>query len=71
MPSVQVLDFENIGLLIRHDRLVCDFCSSKAEPVRRPAMLLDNIEICIGERVVPDQIVVGIRQRRQAFLLGG
>lgn len=28
MPSVQVSDFEDIGLLIRHDRLVCDFYSS-------------------------------------------
>jgi len=28
MPSVQVWDFEDNGLLIRHARLVCDFCSS-------------------------------------------
>src|SRR5208282_4590127 len=28
MPSVQVSDFEDSRLLIRHDRLVCDFCSS-------------------------------------------
>ena len=28
MPSVQVSDFEDTCLLIRHDRLVCDFCSS-------------------------------------------
>ena len=28
MPSVQISDFEDISLLIRHDRLVCDFCSS-------------------------------------------
>jgi len=28
MPSVQVLDFEVIGLLIRHDRLLCDSYSS-------------------------------------------
>ncbi len=28
MLSVQVLDFEDIGLLIRHVRLVCDSCSS-------------------------------------------
>ncbi len=28
MPPVQVSDFEDIGLLIRHDRLVCDFYSS-------------------------------------------
>src|SRR5208337_822322 len=28
IPSVQVQDFEDIGLLIRHVRLVCDFCSS-------------------------------------------
>src|SRR3989337_327180 len=28
MPSVQVLDFEVIGLLIRHGRLLCGFCSS-------------------------------------------
>jgi len=27
MPSVQVSDFEDICLLIRHDRLICDFCS--------------------------------------------
>src|SRR5690606_13092509 len=26
--SVQVLDFEDIGLLIQHRRLVCDSCSS-------------------------------------------
>ena len=28
MPSVQVSDFEDIVLLVRHVRLVCDFCSS-------------------------------------------
>ena len=28
MPSVQVLNCEETGLLIRHDRLICDFCSS-------------------------------------------
>ena len=28
MPSVQVWDFEDICLLLRHGRLVCDFCSS-------------------------------------------
>ena len=28
MPSVQVSDFEELCLLIRHGRLVCDFCSS-------------------------------------------
>ena len=28
MLSVQVSGFEDIGLLTRHDRLVCDFCSS-------------------------------------------
>ncbi len=28
MSSVQVSDFEDIRLLIRHERLVCDFCSS-------------------------------------------
>ena len=28
MPSVQVPGFEDIGRLTRHDRLVCDFCSS-------------------------------------------
>jgi hypothetical protein len=33
-------------------------------------MLPDNIKIRIVERV-PEQIVVGIRQRRQAFPLGG
>ena len=27
-PSVQVLGFEDIGLLTRYGRLVCDFCSS-------------------------------------------
>jgi len=27
-PSVQVLDFEDNRLLIRRDRLTCDFCSS-------------------------------------------
>src|ERR1044072_56280 len=26
--SVQVSDFEDIGLLIQLDRLICDFCSS-------------------------------------------
>ena len=28
LPSVQLLDFEDIGLLIRHDSLICDSCSS-------------------------------------------
>jgi len=28
VPAVQVLDFEDNGLLIRHRRLVCAFCSS-------------------------------------------
>jgi len=28
MRAVQVPDFEDIGLLIPHDRLICDSCSS-------------------------------------------
>jgi hypothetical protein len=43
----------------------------KAQPIRRPAPLPDDGEIGIAERVIPDQIVLGVRQRQQAFPLGG
>jgi len=43
----------------------------KAQAVRRPAPLPDDGEVGIAERVVSDQVVLGIRQRQQAFPLGG
>ena len=43
----------------------------EAQPVRRPAPLPDDRKVTITERVMPDQIVLGVRQRQQAFPLGG
>jgi len=42
----------------------------KAQVVRWPSMLADDGKVGIAERVIPDQVVLGVRQREQAFLLG-
>ena len=43
----------------------------KAQAVRRPAPLPNDGEVGIAERVMSDQVILGIRQRQQAFPLGG
>ena len=43
----------------------------EAQPVCRPASLPDDRQIGVAERVVADQIILGVRQRQQAFPLGG
>lgn len=43
----------------------------EAQAVGRAASLPDDGEVGIAERVMPDQVVLGVRQRQQAFPLGG
>jgi hypothetical protein len=44
---------------------------NKAQPVRCPSVLPDDRQVGIAERVVPDQVVLGVRQGQQAFTLDG
>ncbi len=43
----------------------------EAQPVGRAAPLPDDGEVGFAERVVTDQLILGVRQRQQAFALGG
>jgi hypothetical protein len=43
----------------------------EAQPVSWPAPLPDDGEVGVAERVVTDQLILGVRQRQQAFALGG
>ncbi len=43
----------------------------EAQPVGRAAPLPDDGQVAFAERVVTDQVILGIRQRQQAFPLGG
>jgi hypothetical protein len=44
---------------------------SEAQPIRWPAPLTDDSEVAVAECVVPNQLVVGVRQRQQALPLCG
>jgi hypothetical protein len=43
----------------------------EAQPIGRAAPLPDDGEVAFAERVVTDQLILGVRQRQQAFALGG
>ncbi|KNY36813.1 hypothetical protein RQ27_20190, partial [Acinetobacter baumannii] len=43
----------------------------EAQPIGWPAPLSDDREVGIVECVMSDQVVLGVRQRQQAFPLGG
>jgi hypothetical protein len=43
----------------------------EAQPVGRAASLPDDGEVGFAERVVADQVLLGVRLRQQAFALGG
>jgi hypothetical protein len=43
----------------------------EAQPVGRAAPLPDDGQVGFAERVVTDQLILGVRQRQQAFALGG
>jgi hypothetical protein len=43
----------------------------EAQPVGRAAPLPDDGQVAFAERVVTDQLILGVRQRQQAFALGG
>jgi hypothetical protein len=45
--------------------------NSKAKPVFRPAMLANDGQVGFTERVVPDELILGSRQGKQAVALGG
>lgn len=44
--------------------------NGEAEAVGRAAPLPDNGKVRLAERVVTDQLILGVRQRQQAFALG-
>ncbi|MCY1368065.1 hypothetical protein D9M69_550260 [compost metagenome] len=43
----------------------------EAQAVGRAAPLTDDGQVGFAERVVTDQLILGVRQRQQAFALGG
>ena len=43
----------------------------EAQTVRGPAPLADDGQVGVAEGVVPDQVILGLRQRQEAFPLGG
>ena len=43
----------------------------EAQAVGRAAPLPDDGQIGVAERVITDQVFLGVRQRQQAFALGG
>src|SRR6218665_3147031 len=45
--------------------------SCTAKPSRLAAPLPDDGQVAFAERVVTDQVILGVRQRQQAFALGG
>src|SRR6218665_3125535 len=45
--------------------------SCTAKPSRLAAPLPDDGQVAFAERVVTDQVILGVRQRQQAFAIGG
>jgi len=43
----------------------------EAETVRMSAPLIDDGKVGFAERIVPDQLIICVRQRKQTFPLGG